>query len=238
MSYRAIIVDDERLPRLTLVRDLEKFPEIVIVGEASGIESAKRLIKESNPDLIFLDIQLDSGSGFDLLNEVEFPGKVIFTTAYDEYAIRAFEINAVDYLLKPVSVKRLSEAIRKLGDAGHVAPEYTEVRLKYDDRLLVMHRKSVNFIKVSSIIAVRASQNYSNIYTCDGKEYITPKSISEWDSRLPEQNFCRIHKSALINFDFIDKIDYHITGTADVKMHGLTEALQVSRIYFTQKRKR
>lgn len=238
MKYSAIVIDDERLARLTLIRDLEKFPEITVAGEASGIASAMELISKTNPDLLFLDIQLDDGSGFDLLNQADFSGRVIFTTAYDEYAIRAFEVNAVDYLMKPVSVSRLADAIRKLDEGKSAEPADRGKKLTYEDRLMVMHRKSVNFIKVSSIIYVKASRQYSNIYTREGKEYLTSRTLGEWESRLPEQNFCRIHRSIIINFDFIEKIDYSVSGTAEIKITGLPDKLPVSRNYFRHIRHR
>jgi len=180
MNYSALIIDDERLARLTLRKDLEKFSEISILGEASSIKTAKTMINETKPDLIFLDIQLTDGNGFDLLDQIAFEGEIIFVTAYDEYAIRAFEINAIDYLLKPISYKRLKNAIEKIStkDKGNTDPEIP--KLNYDDRLLVTHKKSVNFIKINTIKSIVASREYSYVNTIDGKEFLTPKSISEW----------------------------------------------------------
>ncbi|MBU1011781.1 MAG: LytTR family DNA-binding domain-containing protein [Bacteroidetes bacterium] len=232
MKYTAIVIDDERLARLTLLKDLESFPEIVILGEASSIYNAKLLIEKLNPDLLFLDIQLVDGTGFDLINNIEFSGKIIFITAFDEYAIRAFEINAVDYLLKPISIKRLKNAIDKLSVTDKQNTVSTSFKLNYKDRLMVMHKKSINFIKIDTIDSIYASREYSYIHTINGKEYLTSKSLGEWDARLPDEHFCRIHRSAIINFDFIIKIEHHMTGTASVFIQGLTEPLNISRNYF------
>ena len=156
MTLSAIVIDDERLARLTLKKDLEKFPEIIIAGEASDIATAKSLIEQINPDLLFLDIQLSDGSGFDLLNQIDYAGRIIFVTAYDEYAIRAFEINAVDYLLKPISTKRLKNAIDKLYNTDVQNVHKTAAKLNYNDHLMVMHSKSVKFIKINTITHIKA----------------------------------------------------------------------------------
>jgi two-component system LytT family response regulator len=232
MTLSAIVIDDERLARLTLKKDLEKFPEIIIAGEASNITTAKSLIEQINPDLLFLDIQLSDGSGFDLLNQIDYTGRIIFVTAYDEYAIRAFEINAVDYLLKPISSKRLKKAIDKLYNSDDQNIHKTTAKLNYEDHLMVMHNKSVNFIKINTITYIKASREYSYINTSDGKEYLTSISIGEWESRMPEQNFCRIHRSTIINFDYIININHHITGSAEVIIQGIPEPLNISRNYF------
>ena len=238
MSYSSIIIDDERLSRLNLKKDLEKFPEINIIGEASGIFTAKSLIEQTNPDLLFLDIQLEDGNGFDLLNQINYAGKVIFITAYDEYALRAFEINAVDYLLKPISMKRLKGAIERVLTSGEQQSEVSVHKLNYTDRLMVMHKQSVNFIKIDSIVSVTASREYTYIHTLDGRGYLTSKSIGEWESRMPEEHFCRIHRSAIINFNFIKKIEHNLSGSAEVFIQGLSEPLSISRNYFRKIKER
>jgi two-component system LytT family response regulator len=113
MKKNTIIIDDERLARNELKKMLDPHPEIEIIGEAANVDEGLRLINEMNPDLIFLDVQMPVKTGFDLLQELEKLPTVIFTTAYDEYAIRAFEVNALDYLLKPIDPKRLSDAVQK-----------------------------------------------------------------------------------------------------------------------------
>lgn len=237
MTLTALVIDDERLARLTLRKDLEKFPDINIIGEASGVKMAKSMIEQMKPDLLFLDVQMMDGTAFDLLNQIEYSGKIIFITAYDKYALRAFEVNAVDYLLKPVSLKRLSHAIEKLSDED-VTEKPPASRLNYDDRLLVMHKNAVNFIKISTITAVCASREYSYIHSSDGKVYLSSTSISDWENRLPDKNFIRIHRSTIINFDFIVKIDHHVTGTAEVILQGFSEPLDISRNYFKKLKRR
>ena len=116
MNKRAIIIDDERLARNELKKLLIEFPEIEVIDEASNVDEGLQKIEALNPDLIFLDIQMPGKTGFDLLSELDRTPEVIFTTAYDEYAVKAFEVNALDYLLKPIDPKRLADAIHKVGE--------------------------------------------------------------------------------------------------------------------------
>jgi two-component system LytT family response regulator len=232
MIYNTLIIDDERLARLALRKDLEKFPEINIIGEASGFATAKELITRLKPDLLFLDIQLTDGNGFDLLNQVEYSGEVIFVTAYDEFAIRAFEVNALDYLVKPSSIKRLKVAIDRLSDKQKANPPENVVKLEYNDRLLVIHRNSANFIKIDTITHISASQECSYLHTTDGKEYLTARSIAYWEHRLPDAHFCRVHRSTILNFNYISKINHNITGTGEAYLHHVAEPLSISRNYF------
>ena len=192
--YKAIIVDDEYWARVSLKDKLKEIPEIEVIGEADSIIEAKKEIEKLKPDILFLDIQLTCGTGFDLLNQVEFSGKVIFVTAYDEYAVRAFEINALDYLMKPISEKRLKTAIERINETDLSLKKKIPNKFKYDDRLMVTYRDCINFIEISAIVLITAAQDYTLIKATDGKEYLLSKSMNEWESRLPEKKFCRIHK--------------------------------------------
>jgi len=236
-NLTALIIDDESLARFTLRNKLADFPEIEIIGEAASLKEAEEKIKVLNPGLLLLDIQLPDGSGFDLFNQIEYTGRVIFVTAYDEYALRAFEINAIDYLLKPVSAKRLKSAIEKLGESLD-ASRTRIIKFNYNDRLMVEHKKSVNFVKISQITHITASGEYSYIHTNDGREYITSKPLNEWEIKLPDENFCRIHRSTILNFDFIVKIDHNITGNAEVILQGSPESLKISRNYYKKLKNR
>ena len=236
-NLTALIIDDESLARFTLRNKLSDFPEIEIIGEAASLKEAEEKIKVLNPGLLFLDIQLPDGSGFDLFNLIGYTGKVIFVTAYDEYALRAFEINAIDYLLKPVSAKRLKTAIERLGESLDASLTRI-VKLNYNDRLMVQHKTSVNFIKISQITHITASGEYSYVHTNNSREFITSKSLNEWEIRLPDQNFCRIHRSTILNFDYIVKIDHNITGTAEVILQGSPESFKISRNYYKKLKQR
>lgn len=226
----ALIIDDERLARVALRKKLEKFMEIEVVGEASGINTGVKAIEELRPDLLFLDIQLTDGSGFDLLSSINYNGKVIFVTAFDKYAIRAFEVNAIDYLLKPVSQKRLKESIQKLNDSEEKSKYINPVKLEYDDRIMIMVKNTMHFIKLDSVICINASKDYTFLFTSDGKKFLSLKSMHDWDQSLPEKDFARIHRSWIINFNYVN-ITEKSGSTGKVQMMGMQNPLEISRKY-------
>lgn len=229
-TYRAIIVDDERLARNDLSGLLKEFPNLTIVGEASDVPSALKVIEQLNPDVIFLDIQMPGQTGFDLLNQADTSAKIIFVTAFDEYALRAFEVNALDYLLKPVNPKRLKEAIDKLD--FEPADKYAQLRkLKYDDRLFLQVNSNMKFIKISDLVCISASGDYSEICIADGKKGLTVKSMHEWEARLPEKHFCRIHRSTIINLDYVNKVEKWFNNSYRLHIKGLETPAVMSRRY-------
>jgi two-component system LytT family response regulator len=233
----ALIIDDERLARNALKNKLEAFPEIEIVGEASNVKNAVTAIEELNPDLLFLDIQLYNETGFDILDKIKYEGKIIFVTAHDEFAIRAFEINAVDYILKPISHERLKNAIDRLNSADKKR-EYKTDKFNYEDRILVMCGERMKFIKLENLSHVTASGDYSGINTSDGNEYLSSKSMNEWEERLPAQYFLRIHRSTIINIDFIEKAEKWFNYSSLIRLRGVEKTFKVSRSYFKKIKER
>lgn len=229
-QWNALIIDDERLARKDLFSLLERHPEIHIVGEAEDVPSAQIAVSELQPDLVFLDIQMPGESGFDLLDKMDLSAKIIFVTAYDEYAIRAFEVNAVDYLLKPVNPERLAQALDKLEEDASEAVEPPRV-LKYDDRLFLMVGSHFKFLKVDTILYINAAGDYTEVYTRDGKKGLTLKSMKEWENRLPVQYFVRIHRSTIVNMDYIDRVEEWFNYSFRVYLGGVEEPLIMSRRY-------
>jgi len=229
--YSALIIDDERLARVSLTKKLRNFSEIDIIGEASGIASAIKAIEAFNPDLLFLDIQLSDGNGFDLLDKIDYNGKIIFVTAYDEYAFRAFEINAQDYLLKPISAERLKNAINKLKSEDQRESFTAFAKLKYDDRIMIEQKNSIHFLKIDNIVLINASKSYTVIIDKTGGKYLICRSMSEWESRLPEEHFCRVHRNSIVNFNFIEKTEKS-GNTAVINMVGIPGPVVVSRGYY------
>jgi two-component system LytT family response regulator len=205
-NLKAIIVDDERLARVNLRRLLEPFPEIEIAGEASSCKSAIDMINMYNPQLIFLDIQLSGETGFDLLELIDNSIKIIFVTAYDEYAIRAFEVNAIDYLLKPVNPVRLKVAIERVIKREKVQ-ESEAKSYEYSDSIYVrLNNYSSRFIKISSITFIEPVGNYSKIVTIEGKHCLVLKTLKQWQEELPDNNFVRIHRSIFVNIEYVERI--------------------------------
>ena len=227
--WKALIVDDERLARNKLRSMLAEFPEIQIIAEADSVSEAIKAVEKTSPEIIFLDIQMPKQNGFDLLEQIETNAKVIFVTAYDDYAIRAFEVNALDYLLKPVNPKRLEQTIERLSIQSP-NPANAE-KLKYDDVLFVNFGRRAAFIKVSEIKCIRAANVYSEIYAEDNKKALLHQTLNEWENRLPEKQFLRIHRSTIINLDFIERIEKKLNFSFSVYLRGLTEPFAISRRY-------
>ncbi len=225
--WKALIVDDERLARSKLRSMLSDFPNIQIVGEADSTPEAIEQIEKTNPEVIFLDIQMPHASGFDLLEQIQTDAKVIFVTAYDEYAIRAFEVNALDYLLKPVNPKRLAHTVERLEQ-----PTKTIDRnLEYDDFIFVNSGRNSKFIKVGSIKCILAADVYSEIFTEDAGKFLLLKPLSEWENRLPAKNFMRIHRSTVINLEYVERVEKSFNYSYEVFLRGIREPFSISRRY-------
>jgi two-component system LytT family response regulator len=227
----ALIIDDERLARLNLRKKLIMHSEIEVIGEASSVETGMKAIRELNPDLLFLDIKLSDGTGFDLLNRVEFKGKVIFQTAYDEYACRAFEINALDYLLKPITKERLKSVINNIINSENEKNSHTIQRFRYDDRIMIEQKKNIHFIKVENIILIKAEREYTTLYEKGGKEFLVLKSIGDWQKELPDEHFARVHRNSIINFNYIERSE-RLGNTARLFLLSIPEPLSISRGYY------
>jgi two-component system LytT family response regulator len=230
---RVLVVDDERLARKDLISLLGAYDHISVVGEADDVPTAAKAIEKLDPDVIFLDIQMPGDSGFDLLEKAEVEAQVIFVTAYDEYAIRAFEVNALDYLLKPVHPDRLAKALERLELREQEI--HTRIRrLKYDDSLFLMLGRHFKFLKVDTILAVTAAGDYSEVLTSDGSKGLVLKSMKEWEARLPAQHFLRVHRSTIINMEYIDRVEEWFNYSFKVYLKGLEEPYVISRRYATR----
>jgi two-component system LytT family response regulator len=162
IPFKSIIVDDEWLVREELKTMLAQYPQIEVMGEAANVPQAIELVKEIKPDVIFLDIQMPGASGFDLLDQTDINSKIIFVTAYDQYALKAFEVNALDYLLKPIQKERLAKAVQRLLTTERLTSRAVQ-KLGYDDIVYVFVNGSLKFIKVSLLKCIIAEGNYSYI---------------------------------------------------------------------------
>lgn len=225
--WRTLIVDDERLARNKLHSMLVDFSNIEIVGEADSVTTAASQIEKTNPEIIFLDVQMPGASGFDLLEIIETGAKIIFVTAYDEYAIRAFEINALDYLLKPVSFERLARTVERL---EHRAETATDKKLAEDDFIFVSSGRISKFIKIGSIKCILAADVYSEILI-EGERFLLLKSLNDWEIVLPTKSFLRIHRSTIINLAFIERIESKFDRSRRIHLRGIAEPFAISRRY-------
>jgi two-component system LytT family response regulator len=215
-----IIIDDEQLARKRLTRLLEPFALFHILGEASNGQEGLELVEELMPELIFLDIEMPLLNGFEMLSRLSHQPKVIFTTAYDQYAIKAFEENSVDYLLKPIEKDRLEKSVKKLKLNGsgshdlfklhslieHLKPkkEIKTLTVKIGDKILL--------IKLENIVHIEAEDKYIFLRTVDGNNHITDFTLAGLEEKLPG-NFVRIHRGSIINTDKIKEIRKSFNGS-------------------------
>src|SRR6476660_1700884 len=230
---RAIIIDDERLARAELRKLLQDFPEVEVVDEAANAEEGISKIESQNPDLIFLDIQMPGKTGFDMLSTLERSLNVIFTTAYDEFALKAFEVNALDYLLKPVEPKRLADAIQKLHlqeerEQGPMVPvNFNRSILSENDQVFVKDGERCWFVKLSDIRLFESVGNYAKVYFGPNKPLIL-KSLNALEERLDEKTFFRANRKHIVNLRMIDKIEPYFNGGLLLDLKG-GEKIEVSR---------
>ena len=233
MKKTAIVIDDERLARNELKKLLAEYPEVEVIGEAANVDEAIKLIEELMPDLIFLDIQMPAKTGFDLLAELETVPSVIFTTAHDEYALKAFEVNALDYLLKPIDPKRLSDAIQKvvlLDEREETANENrTESRsfLSDNDQVFVKDGEKCWFVKLSEIRLFESVGNYARVFFGTNKPLIL-KSLNSLEERLDPKTFFRANRKHIVNLRMIEKVEPFFNGGLLLEIKG-GEKIEVSR---------
>jgi two-component system LytT family response regulator len=237
MTFKALLVDDERLARQELRELLADFKDVQVIGEAKNLTEAVTLIKLEKPDIVFLDIQLRQENGFDLLEKVVHNFKLIFVTAFDEFAIRAFEINALDYLLKPVNPKRLKASIDKLYKVD-VMPVLPVQKLSIDDSIFLNLGEHSHFLQINQVSHICASGDYSEVFTISSdsveRVLLVEKSLKEWEVRLPEKSFVRIHRSTIINISQIDSMQTLPNRTMEVCLKNSTRTFTVSRRYATK----
>ena len=227
---RAVIIDDERLARNELKKLLQEFPEIEVVGEAANANEGIEKIESLNPDLIFLDIQMPGKTGFDMLTQIEKVPHVIFVTAYDEYALKAFEVNALDYLMKPVEPKRLEDALLKLRQKDEEEMlSYANNRglLRENDQVFVKDGERCWFVKLSDVRLFESVGNYAKVYFANNKPLIL-KSLNALEERLDEKVFFRANRKHIINLRMIEKIEPYFNGGLLLDLAG-GEKIEVSR---------
>ncbi len=208
----AVIIDDIEDARKTLKKDLAAWcPEVAVIGEAGGVVEGARLLQKIQPDVVFLDIQMQDGSGFDLLDILkDISYRIIFTTASDAHAIRAFRFSAVDYLLKPIDPDELREAVKKLSDkpAGRektldLLKSNMEGKDRKQEKLALHSLDKIHVVNISEILRCESSINYTNFHFTGGKQLLVTRTLKDFDDLLTGHGFYRVHHSHLINTKFI-----------------------------------
>ena len=228
---KALIVDDERLARKELTNLLQDYQEIEIVGEAVNAEDAEEKIKSLKPDLLFLDIQMPGKTGFELLESLDTVPEVVFTTAYDEYALKAFDFNALDYLLKPIEPDRLKETVTKIinrkAKEQEEAETSTDQKLGLQDRVFVKDGDKCWFVKLENIRLFESDGNYIKIYFENFKPMIH-KSLNALDEKLDDRSFFRASRKHIINLTWVESIESWFNGGLMVVLKG-GDKVEVSR---------
>ncbi|MBA9076535.1 LytR/AlgR family response regulator transcription factor [Rufibacter quisquiliarum] len=225
---RICIIEDSRLARLELKHLLGKFPELELIGEAENAEEGLALIEELRPDLLFLDIHLPQKNGFELLEALEYIPQVIFTTAYDQYALKAFEQNALDYLLKPIEEPRLRQAVEKaLAKHEPVKPAAAPTLLSEEDRVFVKDGERCWFVALKQVRLIESNGNYAFLYFDQERPCIL-KSLNYLENRLDPKVFFRANRQQIINVNYIEQINPWFSGSIKIQLRG-GEEVEVSR---------
>jgi two-component system, LytTR family, response regulator len=238
MKIKCIIIDDEHLARELLREYIDDIPELEIIGEAAKGKDAVELIDSLTPDLIFLDVQMPGMTGFDVLDDINHDPHVIFTTAYDQYAIRAFEKNAVDYLLKPLDKERFELAVKRAiermrleqNNVGEMLRNMkAENRTSYDSHIFVQKSEKLINLSIDEIMFLEASGDYT-ILTTKADQFVSSSGIGKLEEILNPDTFIRVHRSTIININFLKEIEKHFNGGMIVKMQN-GKSFPVSRTY-------
>jgi two-component system, LytTR family, response regulator len=239
---RAVLVDDEQAVRMHLTERLAVHPSIEIVGEADRAMAAIDLIQRLKPDVVFLDVQMPGGTGFSLLpllSDICPPPEVVFVTAYDKYALKAFETNALDYLTKPVSPQRLAITVERLQNRFLSTDQTTKRELEASaparplemrDLVLLREKASMRMVEAGEICAVEAEADYTRIFLADGDKTFLRKRMSQWEEELPSPPFLKISRRLLLNTQRIKQIVAKDRESAEIHIEGVESPIILSRI--------
>lgn len=215
-KLRTIIIDDEKLAREIVKNYCSQIDELEIIDECGNGFDGIKSINSNKPDLIFLDIQMPKLNGFEMLELIEDKPKIIFTTAFDQYALKAFEVNAIDYLLKPFSEERFADAVNKVtkeqlstsDEKVEKLKSHLEEEIEFLDRVIVKQNQKINIIPIDKVFYFEAQDDYVMIHTLDGK-YLKQKTMKYFEDHLDPKNFIRIHRSNIVNISFIKEIELY-----------------------------
>jgi two-component system LytT family response regulator len=231
---KVVLVDDEPAGRKLIQQYLKAYPELVLVGKANNGVDAIKVINEFQPDLLFLDVQMPGMNGFEVLTHLEEIPQIIFSTAYDQYALKAFEVHAVDYLLKPYTKERFHEAVQRVlqsesqTEAGRLTESLLEEQQTYPERILVQSGRRLINLAVQRIIRIEADGDYSRLIT-EEQTYLSNYGIGKIEDRLDPKVFMRVHRSSIINIHYVESVDKY-ASSYDVKMQN-GDVVRVSRGY-------
>ncbi len=227
MKISAIIVEDSRLARNELKELLKNHKDIEVLAEAENADIAAELIANLKPDLVFLDIQLPGKDGFQLLESLDAIPMVVFTTAFDEFAIKSFEYNALDYLLKPINPKRLSQALEKVSKKVLDKKENQEKKLDFEDQIFIKDGEKCWMIRMAEIYLFEVEGNYTKVFFRNEKALLS-RSLNLIEKKLPMDKYFRANRNAIININYIENIETWFSGNLMVKLPNNNQ-VEISR---------
>jgi two-component system LytT family response regulator len=219
MTKKCYIVDDENLAIKELETLLGHFPDLQVIGSNERASQAIKEINEKKPDLIFLDINMPGLNGFELLEQLDEAPEVIFVTAYDEFAIRAFEVNALDYILKPVNPDRLKDAVLKLEKKSLQNVKDQNDKLNLDRKIFIKDGDRCYFVPVRDIFLIESEGNYVKVHF-ENKKPLLHKSLTYMEARLPEDIFFRANRQFIFNMDYVKKIEPYFNSTLLIELQS------------------
>ncbi len=253
----ALLIDDESLAREEFRRLLLPHPHIRVIDEADDVPAARTRLACRDYDLVFLDIELAGGTGFDLVPHVAPHAEIIFVTAHDRFALRAFEVNALDYLLKPVSPARLAQSLGRLGapqppdpTAASTSPATPESGLDSEaaetplaavtanDTVFLKNHQGARFVPVKAIAAVTSCDNYSEVFVSDHSRYLVRRSLKTWETALPTDLFVRVHRQAIVNLGHLERIEGLDRDTPSLLLRGVKQPVVCSHRLSPELRRR
>ncbi|WP_426486330.1 LytR/AlgR family response regulator transcription factor [Flavobacterium sp. 2] len=225
-KIKVIIIDDERLSREEIKQALKSYEDFILIGEAENADDAKDLIETKMPDLIFLDIEMPEKSGFDLLESLNHVPAVLFITAYNQYAVQAFEVNALDYLMKPIREERFSKAIEKIRNTLS-AKSFVNDSAEQNRRIFIKDGEKRFLIHLDEIYLIESLENYTRLFFQD-KKAMQRRSLRQWEEMLDENVFFRINRTEIVNIKYIQDVQKTIDGGLEIKLKT-GELLKVSK---------
>ena len=229
MNWRALIIDDEAPARNHLRELLQTHSQVEIVGEAACVTEAAKLCAKYSPTLLFLDLQMPRGLGFDLLPLINPVPRVIFVTAYNEYAVRAFEVGAVDYLLKPIFPERLEMALTRLDHQSSPPNAGTPKELAEDSPVFLRTSKGLRAVLISHVTHIVADGNYTTIWLEDGSTFLTDRTMHEWEEIFPATWFVRLDRSLLVNTNHLRELKIESRDAALLAICGRSDMIKIGR---------
>ncbi|MFZ5497250.1 MAG: LytR/AlgR family response regulator transcription factor [Verrucomicrobiota bacterium] len=238
---RALIIDDEAPARAALRGLLRAHPEVVLAGEADTILEGRKRLGTADYDLLFLDVQLRGGTGFDLVPFVRPEARIVFITASDQYAVRAFEVNALDYLIKPIRPQRLAEALRRCSGTPFEPPASAPpvpALTPGDSVYLKLGNGTSRFVALADIAAVVSNENYSEVHLGDSTRHLVRRTMKSWEDMLPATHFVRVHRTTIVNLARYRGADRQSYETTLLHLDGLAEPVRASFRYLPELRTR